>query len=93
MSAARIKKNDNGMSVQGEHTSEDLLALGNILLGGVVDTVGLCNGHLLWTTWWMGDVALSGVLLRRGALSSEVARMTTVEAGVVGGGSSDRWCK
>jgi hypothetical protein len=38
----------------------------------------------------MGDVALSGILLRRGALLSEVARATTVEADVAGGGSSGR---
>jgi hypothetical protein len=36
-------------------------------------------------------VALSGVLLWRGALWSKVARVTTVEAGVAGGGSSGRW--
>jgi hypothetical protein len=82
-----------GTSVQGEHTSEDLLALGNILRGGVVYTAGLCNDHLLGTTWWMGDVALCGILLRRGALSSEVARVTTVEASVAGGGPSGGWCR
>jgi hypothetical protein len=38
----------------------------------------------------MGDVALRGSLLRRGACSGEVARATTVEAGVAGGGSSGR---
>jgi hypothetical protein len=38
----------------------------------------------------MSDVALSGVLLWHGALSSEVARAATVETGVAGGGSSDR---
>jgi hypothetical protein len=73
MSGTRIKRNDNGVSVQGEHTREDLLALGNIFHGCIVDAVGLCNNHLLRTTWWMGDVALSGILLQRGALSSEVA--------------------
>jgi hypothetical protein len=31
MSGTRIKQNDNGTSMQGEHTGEDLLALGNIL--------------------------------------------------------------
>jgi hypothetical protein len=36
----------------------------------------------------MGDVALSGILLRRGALLSEVPRATPVEAGVARGGSS-----
>jgi hypothetical protein len=45
-----------------------LLALRNVLHGGVVDAVGLRNGHLLWTTWWVSDVALSGILLQRGAL-------------------------
>jgi hypothetical protein len=39
----------------------------------------------------MGDVALSDVLLKRAALSIEVARATTVEAGVVGGIPSGRW--
>jgi hypothetical protein len=39
----------------------------------------------------MGDVALSGILLGCGALSCEVARATTVEAGMVRGGSSSRW--
>jgi hypothetical protein len=36
----------------------------------------------------MSDVALGGVLLGRGALSCEVARSATVEAGMAGGGSS-----
>jgi hypothetical protein len=36
----------------------------------------------------MSDVALSGILLWRGAILSEVAWATTVEAGVAGGGSS-----
>jgi hypothetical protein len=39
----------------------------------------------------MGDVALSGVLLVRGALSSEMAQVTTVEAGVAGGGYTGQW--
>jgi hypothetical protein len=91
MSGAGIKKNDNGVSVQGKHTSEDLLTLGNILHGSVVDMIGLCNDHLLRTTWRLSDVALSSILLRRGALSSEVARVTTVEAGVARGGSNGRW--
>jgi hypothetical protein len=73
VSGIGIKKNDNGVSVQGEHTSKDLLALKNIFQGSVVDAVGLCNSHLLRTTWWRGDVALRGSLLQRGALSSEVA--------------------
>jgi hypothetical protein len=36
----------------------------------------------------MGDVALRDSLLRRNALSSEIARVTTIEACVAGGGSS-----
>jgi hypothetical protein len=72
MSGTRIKQNDNGTSVQGEHTSEDLLTLGNILQGGVVDVASLGNSHCLGTTGWRGDVALRGSLLRRGALSSKV---------------------
>jgi hypothetical protein len=91
MSGTKIKNNNNGVSVQEEHTSEDLLTLGNIFHGGVVDAAGLCNDHLLWTMWRMGDVALSGILLRRGVLSSKVARTTTVEAGVAESGSSGRW--
>jgi hypothetical protein len=70
-----------------------LLALGNILHGCVVDVAGLCNGHLQWTMWRMGDVALRGILLRRGALSSEVARATTIEAGVAEGDPSGWWCR
>jgi hypothetical protein len=81
------------MSVQRKHTCEDLLALGNILHGSVVDVAGLRHGHLLWTTWWMGDVALSGILLWHEALSSEVARAATVEVGVSGGGPSRGWCR
>jgi hypothetical protein len=81
------------MPVQRKCTCEDLLALENILLGSVVDAVGLRNGHLLRTTWWMGDVALRGILLRHGALPSEVAQVTTVEAGVAEGGPSSRWCR
>jgi hypothetical protein len=73
MSGIRIKQDDNGVSVQGEHISEDLLALRDIFQGGVVDAFDLRNSHLLRTTWWRGDVALRGSLLRRGALSSEVA--------------------
>jgi hypothetical protein len=78
-------------SPSGKRTREDWLTLRNIIHSGVADVTGLCNSHLLWTTWWMGDVTLSGVLLGRRALSSEVARATTVEAGVAGGGSSSRW--
>jgi hypothetical protein len=78
------------MSVQRKCTREDLLALGNILHSGVVDATNLCNGHLLWTTWRLSDVALSGILLRRGALPSKVAQATTIEAGVAVGGSNGR---
>jgi hypothetical protein len=39
----------------------------------------------------MSDVALSGILLWSGALPSEVAHATTIEAGVARGGSSDQW--
>jgi hypothetical protein len=53
------------MSVQRKRTHEDLLTLGNVLHCGVVDVAGLRNGHLLWTTWQVGDVALSGILLWR----------------------------
>jgi hypothetical protein len=69
----KIKKDDNGVSVQGGHTSKDLLALRNIFQGSVVDATDLRNSHLLRTTWWRSDVALRGSLLWLGALSSEVA--------------------
>jgi hypothetical protein len=52
-----------GVSIQAKHTSEDLLALGNILHGRAVDTTDLCNNYLMWTTWRVGDVALSGIFL------------------------------
>jgi hypothetical protein len=39
----------------------------------------------------MDDVALSGILLGRGALSREVALVATVEEGRARGGSSGRW--
>jgi hypothetical protein len=93
MTGSRIKQNDRRMFVQRKYTREDLLALENILHGSVVDATGLRNSHLLRTMWWMGDVALRGGLLRRGALSSEVARATTVEAGVAEGGLNSRWCR
>jgi hypothetical protein len=93
MSGVRIKKKDNGVSVQGEHIGEDLLTLGNIFHGCIVDPAGLRNRHLLWSTWWMSDMTLSGILLWHGALLSEVARATIVEAGVAGGGPSGRWCR
>jgi hypothetical protein len=72
VSGTRIKKNDNGVPVQGEHTSEDLLALRNIFQGSVVDAASLHNSHFLRTMWWRGDVALRGSLPWHGALSSEV---------------------
>jgi hypothetical protein len=93
MTGSRIKQDDSRMSVKRKRTHEDLLTLENILHGSVVDATGFCNGHLLWTTWRMGDVAQSGILLRRGALPSKVARTTIIEAGVAGGGPSDRWCR
>jgi hypothetical protein len=73
MTSPRIKQDSSRMPVQRKRTRKDLLALRNVFLGGVVDVVGLHNGHLLRTTWWMGDVAWRGSLLRRGALLSEVA--------------------
>jgi hypothetical protein len=79
------------MTILGKRTREDWLTLGNVFHSGVVDVADLCNSHLLRTTWWMGDVALSGILLGHGALSSEVDQATTVEAGVAGGGSSGQW--
>jgi hypothetical protein len=39
----------------------------------------------------MGDVALSGIFLGRGALLREVARATKVEVGMAEGGSGGRW--
>jgi hypothetical protein len=93
LSGTGTKKNGNGVSLQGEHTGEDLLTLKNIFHGCIVDVAGLCNCHLLWTTWRMSDMALSGILLWCGAVSSEVARATTVEAGVAGGGPTGRWCR
>jgi hypothetical protein len=65
MTSSRIKQDDSRMSVQRKRTHEDLLTLGNVLHCGVVDVAGLRNGHLLWTTWQVGDVALSGILLWR----------------------------
>jgi hypothetical protein len=76
------------MPFQRKCTREDLLTLGNILHGCIVDTADLRNSHLRWITWWMSDVVLSDILLWRGALSSEVARATTTEAVVAGGGPS-----
>jgi hypothetical protein len=78
-------------SFRNKRTCEDWLALGNVFHGGAIDMAGLANSHLLWTTWWMGGVALTGVFLGRGALSSEVARAAIVEAGMAGGGSGGRW--
>jgi hypothetical protein len=79
------------MNILKKHTRKDWLVLGNAFHSGVVDTAGLANNDLLRTTWWMGGVSLSSVLLGRGALSREVARAATVEAGMDGGGSSGRW--
>jgi hypothetical protein len=90
MSGAGIKKNDDGVSVQGKYTSEDLLALGNILHCSVVDATGLCNSNLLMTTWRMVDVAQSSALLQSGALLGEVASLTIVETDIAGGGPSGR---
>jgi hypothetical protein len=93
MTSARIKQDDSRMPIQRKYTREYLLTLGNVFHSGVVDAASLCNNHLLWTTWRVSDVALSGILLQRRALSSEVARATTVEAGVAGGGPSGGWCR
>jgi hypothetical protein len=73
MTSPRIKQDDSRMPVQRKCTHVDLLALRNILHGCIVDVASLRNSHLRRTTWWMSDVALSGILLWRGALSSEVA--------------------
>jgi hypothetical protein len=93
MTSPRIKQDGSRMPVQRKRTREDLLALRNVFHGGVVDAANLRNSHLLKTTWWRGDVALRGSLLRRCALRSEVALATTVEAGVARSGSSGRWCR
>jgi hypothetical protein len=63
MSGTRIKQNDDGVFVQTKHIGEDLLALGIILHGSVVDAASLRNDNLLITTWQVSDVALSDVLL------------------------------
>jgi hypothetical protein len=91
MAGSRIKQDDNGMSVKRKLTCEDLLTLGNILHGSIVDATGLDNGNLLVTTWWMVDVAMSGVLLRSGAVSGKIASTTTVEVDGVKDGSSSQW--
>jgi hypothetical protein len=93
MTSPRIKQDGSRMPVQRKRTREDLLALRNVIHGLVVDAAGLHNSHLRRTTWWRGDVALRGSLLRRSALSSEVAGATTIEAGVARGSSSGRWCR
>jgi hypothetical protein len=41
----------------------------------------------------MGYMALRGIVLWRGALPSEVAQATTVEASVTGGGPNGQWCR
>jgi hypothetical protein len=81
------------MPTQRKCTYEDLLSIRNIFHGSVVDATGLRHDHLLRTTWWMSDVALRDLLLWHGALSSEVARATTVEAGVAGCSPSGRGCR
>jgi hypothetical protein len=63
MTSPRINQDDSRMPVHRKRTHEYLLALGNVLHSGVVDTTGLCNRHLRRTTWWMSDVALSVILL------------------------------
>jgi hypothetical protein len=73
MTSSRIKQDDSRMSIQRNRTREDLLALGNVLHGSLVDAVGSYNSHLLRTTGRMGDVAMSGILLQRGAFLSKVA--------------------
>jgi hypothetical protein len=95
MSGTGIKKNNDGVSIQGKHTSEDLLTLGNILHGSVLGMTGVCNSNLLITTWRMVGVALSSALLQSGALPGEVASLTTVEADITrgGGGPSGEWCR
>jgi hypothetical protein len=93
MTSPRIKQDGSGMHVQRKRTHEDVLTLRNVFHDGVVDAADLRDSHLLRTTWWRGDVALRGSLLRRGALPSKVAGATTIEAGVAGGGSSGRWCR
>jgi hypothetical protein len=50
MIGSQIKQNDSRVPIQRKHTREDLLTLGNILHGGVVDVAGLSNNHLLRTT-------------------------------------------
>jgi hypothetical protein len=72
-------------------TSEDLLTLMNIIHCSVVDATSPSNRNLLLSTWWLVHVALSHVLPWSGALSSEVAGVTTIEADVVRGGSNDWW--
>jgi transketolase C-terminal domain/subunit len=68
----------------------DMFALGNILHGGIVDLVSPGSNILLLAMGWMVDVAMSSVLLQSSAVSSKMIRMTTVEADV-GGGSSSQW--
>jgi hypothetical protein len=63
MSITEIEQNDSRISVYRNCTRKDLLANGNVLHGGVADVTGLCNSHLLWTTWRVSDVALSDILL------------------------------
>jgi hypothetical protein len=64
MTSPLIKQDSSGMPVQRKRTRESLLTFRNVFHGGVVDATSLRNSHLLRTTWWMGDVALHGSLLR-----------------------------
>jgi hypothetical protein len=89
VSGTRVEQDDDGMSVYRKCMNEDLLALRNILHCSVVDATGLGYHDLLQTMSWMVDVALSCVLPWSGALLSEVAGTTIVEAG--GGGGSQSW--
>jgi hypothetical protein len=69
----------------------NLLTLYDVLHGGVVDVTGLGNNNLLLTMWWMIDVTLSAIPLRSGALLSELASTTIVEADIAGGSLSGWW--
>jgi hypothetical protein len=77
MTSSRIKQDDNGMSIQGKHTCDDLLALRNILHSCIVGVTSLDDGNLLPT--------LRVVLLWRSAITGKVASPTTVELDVAKG--------
>jgi hypothetical protein len=68
-----------------------LLILRDVLHGSIVDVVGLGNGNLLLTTWWMTDMAMSGVLLQSSTLSGKVDSTIIIEADMASGGSSGWW--